>query len=151
MLYRYLVVSGEEEGEEFEFDDLSLYIFRGSLWVSCPRAYRDVEAKELYELYNTEEGEEVIIEFDDYFLEGCRDMRALEEFDHPMGIYEFSTYIGEELTPEEYRDRYSEDIEGQLHKDLTDLWLEHGEDSLNSFEIEIITGRLAEYLHKLTD
>jgi len=82
MLYRYLITSGDEEGEEFQFDDLVLCISNGILWILCPRSHRDIEARDLYELSDTEEGEEVVIEFDEYFLEECRYMRALHSLDH---------------------------------------------------------------------
>ncbi len=149
--YKFVVTAGEEDYEEFEYKDLKLYIFDGALWVSCRGDVEDVEVKYLKALDDAEDGEEVTIELDDWFLDACYDLKALQEFDHPMGLDEFNTYLGQALTPEEYRERYGDNIEEQLRRDLAILWFEHGEDSLSPFEINIIAERLTDYLLALDD
>jgi len=148
--YKFVVTAGEEDYEEFEYKDLKLYIFDGALWVSCRGDVEDVEVKYLEALDDAEDGEEVTIELDDWFLDACYDLKALQEFDHPMGLDEFNTYLGQTLLSEEYFEK-CRNITEQIRKDLIKQWCGIEENSLSLFEIDIITDRLAEYLFELDD
>jgi hypothetical protein len=146
VIREHTIIKGEENHKEFEFKNLKLYILDGALWVVCRHGAKDIKFRELHELDSVAEGTPVTIGFSKEFLDLCREERAIEEFDHPMGIDEFNTFLGQALTPEEYRERYGDNIEEQLRRDLAILWFEHREDSLSLFEINIIASRLTDYL-----
>jgi hypothetical protein len=149
--YEFVVIKGKEDYEEFRYKDLRLYVFNGALWALCRYDAEDVKVRELYELDTVAEGEPVVIELSEKFLETCRNERAVEELDHRMGINEFYNYLGTELTPEEYFEKYYKIVMKQMRKDLIKRWHEAKENSLSLFEIDIITDRLAEYLFELDD
>lgn len=82
--YKFVVIKGEEDYKEFEYEDLRLYVLKGALWVVCRGGAGDAKVRELHELDSVAEGTPVTIELSKEFLETCRNEKIVEELDYMM-------------------------------------------------------------------
>jgi len=144
--YKFVVIKGKEDYEEFECEDLKFYVFNGALWIACLHSFEDVKVRELHELDSVAEGTQVTIELSKELLKACRNERAIEDLDYLMGIYELYKYSGSGLTPEEFFERYYKDAMKQIRMNLIKWWFGIEGNSLSSFNISAIAERLAQYL-----
>jgi len=140
--YKFVVIKGKEDYEEFECEDLKFYVFNGALWIACLHSFEDVKVRELHELDSVAEGTQVTIELSKELLKACRNERAIEDLDYLMGIYELYKYSGAGLTPEEFFEKYYKDAVKQIRKNLIRRLLGFKENSINPLNADIVAERL---------
>ena len=149
--HEFVVIKGEEEYEEFKYEDLRLYVLKSALWVVCRGGAGDAKVRELHELDSVAEGTPVTIELSKEFLETCRNERIVEELDYMMEVYELCDYLESGLTSEEYFEKYYKDAVKQIRKNLIRRLLGFKENSIRPLNADIVAERLLRCLFASED